>query len=138
MPNNLNQVAPGTSKNVKIAGMRIAAERGCLRCHTTDGAPHLGPTWAGVYRSTVELADGTRVRADESYLTESMMDPERRLRAGYPPIMPTYRGLLDAAEVAALVELIRSLPASPAGAQGRSPPPAAPLPPAPIVEGQGP
>jgi cytochrome c oxidase subunit 2 len=118
-------------EDLATAGARIAAERGCLRCHTLDGTPHLGPTWAGVYGSMVELAGGERVRADESYLTESMMDPERKLRAGYAPIMPTYRGLLDAAEVAAIVELIRSLPAAPVA---HSPLPAAPLPAAPIVE----
>jgi cytochrome c oxidase subunit II len=122
-------VAP-PSGDLASAGMRIAAERGCLRCHTTDGTPHLGPTWAGVYRAEIPLADGSRIRADEAYLTESMMDPERHLRAGFQPIMPTYRGLLDAAEVAALVELIRSLPAHP---DRGSPLPAAPLPTAPIT-----
>jgi cytochrome c oxidase subunit 2 len=119
-------------QDLASAGARIAAERGCLRCHTLDGTPHLGPTWAGVHGATIPLEGGGRVRADEAYLTESMMDPERKLRAGYQPIMPSYRGLLDAAEVAALVELIRSLPAR---AEAPSPPPAAPLPSAPIVEG---
>jgi cytochrome c oxidase subunit 2 len=121
--------------DLATAGERIAAERGCLRCHTLDGTPHLGPTWAGIYGRVIELAGGVRVRADASYLTESMMDPERKLRAGYQPIMPSYRGLLDAAEVAALVELIRSLPASTAAPSERAPLPAAPLPPAPIEEG---
>lgn len=111
-------------------GARIAADRGCLRCHTVDGAPHLGPTWAGVYGSVVTVTNGDRVRVDEAYLTESMMDPERRLRAGFPAIMPSYRGLLDAAEVAALVHYIRSLSVvAPA-----SPPPAGPFPSIPIVE----
>jgi cytochrome c oxidase subunit 2 len=119
-------------QDLATAGARIAAERGCLRCHTLDGTPHLGPTWAGVYGQAITLAGGERLRVDEAYLTESMMDPERRIRAGYQPIMPAYRGLLDAAEVAALVELIRSLPAHP-GAQ--APLPVAPLPAAPIVEG---
>ncbi len=31
---------------------RIAAQRGCLRCHTVDGAPHIGPTWAGAFGTT--------------------------------------------------------------------------------------
>ena len=30
---------------------KLAAERGCLRCHTVDGTPHLGPTWNGLYGS---------------------------------------------------------------------------------------
>ncbi len=120
---------PAPTQDLASAGARIAAERGCLRCHTVDGAPHLGPTWAGVYGSTVRLASGEQLRVDETYLTESMMDPERKLRVGYTPIMPTYLGMLDAAEVAALVEYIRSLPAR---AAPESPPPAALLPTQPV------
>jgi cytochrome c oxidase subunit 2 len=94
-------------------GERVAAERGCLRCHTVDGTPHLGPTWAGVYDSVVTMANGSRLRADEAYLTESMMDPARHVRSGFAAIMPSYLGLLDAGEVAALVHYIRSLPPHP-------------------------
>ena len=37
------------------------------------------------------------------------MDPRRRIVRGYPPVMPSFQGLLDPAESAALVELIKSL-----------------------------
>ena len=111
------------------AGAKVAADRGCLRCHTVDGTPHLGPTWSGLYRSTIRTSDGDQLVADEAYLTESMMDPMRRLRVGFPSIMPTYRGLLEGGEVAALVEYIKSLPAN---ATPMAPPPAAPLPAHPV------
>ena len=63
------------SRRLVSEGERVAAEHGCLRCHTLDGTPHLGPTWAGLYGSRVPLDDGGQVVADEAYLTESMMDP---------------------------------------------------------------
>jgi cytochrome c oxidase subunit II len=109
-------------------GERVAGERGCLRCHTVDGTPHLGPTFAGLYGSTIPLASGRRVIANEEYLTASMMDPAAEVHAGFAAIMPTYAGILSAPEVAALVEYIRSL------AHRRLEPeplPAAPLPPYP-------
>lgn len=90
-------------------GEIVAAEHGCLRCHTTDGSPHIGPSFAGLYRRTIPLADGTEVVADEAYLTESMMDPLAYLHAGFQPVMPSYKGRLEPAETAALVELIKSL-----------------------------
>jgi len=99
--------------DLAAAGERVASERGCLRCHTVDGTRFIGPTWAGVYDSVVEMTDGARVRADAAYLTESMMDPDVRIHAGFAAIMPSYRGLLDAGDVAALVQYIRSLPAHP-------------------------
>jgi cytochrome c oxidase subunit 2 len=97
--------APGLA----AAGERIAGERGCLRCHTVDGTPHLGPTWLGLYASRVPLTDGTFVTADEAYLTESMMDPNAKLVTGFVPTMPSYFGQLTAPETAAIVEYIRSL-----------------------------
>ncbi len=117
------------SESLAAIGERVASERGCLRCHTVDGTPHLGPTWLGLYGSVVEMSDGTRLRAIEAYLTESMMDPERRIRLGFAPIMPSYRGLLEAGEVAALVEYIRSLPHHP---ERTSPLPIGPFPSQPV------
>jgi cytochrome c oxidase subunit 2 len=38
-----------------------------------------------------------------------MMDPLAKLAAGFPPVMPTYQGALAPADVAAIVELVRSL-----------------------------
>lgn len=90
-------------------GELVANRYGCLRCHTADGTPHIGPTFARAYGREVPLADGQALIADEAYLTESMMDPLARIHRGYEPVMPSYRGLLTAAEIGALVEYIRSL-----------------------------
>ncbi len=57
--------------------------------------------------------------ADEAYLTESMMDPLAKIHAGYAPVMPSYHGLLSPGEVAAMIELIKSLRDVP----GRTTPP---------------
>lgn len=94
-------------------GEAAAVRYGCLRCHSVDGTPHLGPTWLGLYRKSVELANGTRVIADDAYLTESMMDPMVKMVAGYQPLMPSYLGVLDGADAAAIVEYIRSLRGEP-------------------------
>ena len=90
-------------------GRDAAARYGCLGCHTTTGQDHIGPTWRGLYGSYEELADGERILVDEDYLTESMMEPEARRVAGFETVMPTYRGVLPQPEVAAIVELIKSL-----------------------------
>jgi cytochrome c oxidase subunit 2 len=91
-------------------GEDAARRHGCFACHTTDGQRHIGPSWRGLYGATIQLADGESVRADEAYLTESMMDPRAKLVAGYPANMPTYQGQLDPVDAAAIVEYIKSLP----------------------------
>jgi cytochrome c oxidase subunit II len=99
----------GDGSGLAAQGRVIAAEHGCLRCHTTDGTPSIGPTWLASFGRTRDLTDGTHVLIDEQYLTESMMDPMSQIAAGFQPVMPTYRGALAPADVSAIVELIRSL-----------------------------
>jgi cytochrome c oxidase subunit II len=90
-------------------GRTLAARRECFACHTIDGQPHIGPTWRGLYESTVSLEGNLTVVADEAYLTRSMMDPMVDLVRGYRPVMPTYQGVLPATEAAAIVEYIKTL-----------------------------
>ncbi|MDI1480963.1 cytochrome c oxidase subunit II [Polyangium sp. y55x31] len=108
-PSVVTEYEPPEPVNMVRQGERAAAEQGCLRCHTLDGTPHLGPTWAGLYGSTVPLEDGSRVKVDEAYITESMMDPLARIHAGYQRIMPSYLGLIRPADTSAIIELMKSL-----------------------------
>jgi len=122
---------PGQLTSMVREGERAAAELGCLRCHSVDGAPHIGPTWVGLYGARRQFNDGTNLVADEAYLTESMMDPARHIVAGYLPFMPSYQGILQPAQAAAIVELIRTLAIT--GPAGPTVTPAAPLPGVPFV-----
>jgi cytochrome c oxidase subunit 2 len=124
-----------TPRDLAGLGEQVAARQGCLRCHTLDGSPHIGPSFAGLYRARVPLVTGGDIVADEAFLTESMMDPLARLHRGYAPVMPSYHGLLEPAEVGGLIALMKSLapPASganataaPAGSIGRAAPIGAP------------
>lgn len=90
-------------------GREIAAQYGCLSCHTTDGQQHVGPTWAGLYGSHETLDDGQTVEVDADYITESMMRPNAKRVRGFDALMPTYQGELEGDEVAAVVAFIRSL-----------------------------
>lgn len=90
-------------------GRIVATRMGCFQCHTVDGTPHIGPTWLGLYLREEPLASGGHIRADVAYLTESMMDPQAKLVAGFEPVMPSFQGRLSAADVASLVEFIQSL-----------------------------
>jgi cytochrome c oxidase subunit 2 len=90
-------------------GKRIAMAQGCVKCHSLDGEPHIGPTWLGLYQKRETLENGQIVVADEAYLTDSMIDPRGKIVRGFKPVMPTYKGKLAAPEAAALVEFIKSL-----------------------------
>ncbi|KYF68608.1 cytochrome C oxidase subunit II [Sorangium cellulosum] len=96
-------------------GQRAAARHNCLRCHTLDGTPHIGPTWAGLYRAVVPLEGGGERIADEAYITESIMDPLAALHRGFQPVMPSYLGQVTPPDIAAMIELIKSIRDVPRG-----------------------
>jgi cytochrome c oxidase subunit II len=114
----------GQEPSLPLRGETVAAKYGCLRCHTLDGSPHIGPTWRGLYGARIPLDHDRETVADAAYLTESMMDPQAKLHRGFGPVMPSYLGYLQPAEVGALVELIKSLSrgAEPEVAPYRAPP----------------
>jgi cytochrome c oxidase subunit 2 len=90
-------------------GKKIAMADGCVKCHSFDGEPHIGPTWLDLYGKRETLENGQTIVADEAYLTDSMIDPRAKIVKGFKPVMPTYKGRLAAPEAAALVEFIKSL-----------------------------
>jgi cytochrome c oxidase subunit 2 len=106
-PRGIPEASP--PRSMADHGREVAALKGCLACHTLDGQPHIGPTWRNLWYRETTLADGRVVIADEAYLTRSMMDPMLELVQGYAPVMPTYQGLLEPAEVGAILELIRTI-----------------------------
>jgi cytochrome c oxidase subunit II len=57
----------------------------------------------------VPLTGGGTVTADDTYLRESIVTPQAKLVAGYPPIMPTYQGLVSEEELMQLIAYIKSL-----------------------------
>ncbi len=91
-------------------GRLLAAENGCLACHSIDGGQSVGPGWQGLHGSEETLVDGSRVTVDDDYLAESITAPNARVVQGYPPIMPAYA--LPAADLEALVAYMRSLSAA--------------------------
>ncbi len=94
-------------------GEQLVVRYGCLKCHTVDGSPHIGPTWLDLYLRREVLESGQTIIADEAYLTESMMDPRAKVVKGFNPVMPTFKGRLAGPEAAAIVEFIKSLRSEP-------------------------
>ena len=88
-------------------GQQVAKDKGCTSCHTADGSKSEGPTWKGLAGSTVTLADGTKVVADDAYLTRSIKEPRAQIVQGYKTAMPV--SSVSDAETTALVTYIKAL-----------------------------
>ena len=91
------------------AGGLLYTRRGCVQCHSLDGSAKAGPSFRGVFGTSQRMASGEDVEIDENYIRESILEPQAKLRAGFRPVMPTYKGQLTDEEISALVQFIKSL-----------------------------
>jgi len=57
----------------------------------------------------VRLQDGRTVRVDESYLRESILNPQAKITAGFQPLMPSFQGRVREEEIQQLIAYIKSL-----------------------------
>ncbi len=93
-----------------LRGEQLAQQNGCANCHSTDGSAGRGPTWRRLADSKVTLNDGSTVTADQTYLTNSIVNPNSQIVSGFSAnLMPNFANVLDQTEVAALVAYIQSL-----------------------------
>jgi cytochrome c oxidase subunit 2 len=100
-------------ESLAAAGAKRFVEHACNTCHG-DQPGARGPSLNGLFGKSVALANGRTVVADESYIREAIVNPQAVLVAGYPPIMPTFQGLISEEGLLQLVAYVKSL-SPPAG-----------------------
>lgn len=104
-----------TEAELVAMGQRFYTQLGCSACHSLDGTPMVGPTWAGLYGREVELTTGERVVADEAYLRESIENPDAKIVRGYAAgvmtatIAPYRNQLAQPGTIEALIAFIKTL-----------------------------
>jgi cytochrome c oxidase subunit 2 len=90
------------------AGQNIAVLKGCTSCHSVDDQTKIAPPWRGLYGSEIELSDGTTLTVDDTYLIESIKEPNAKIVKGFTRgAMPLIS--LTETEIDALVAYIKSV-----------------------------
>jgi cytochrome c oxidase subunit 2 len=120
-------LAGGTpGESLAAAGAKRFVENACNTCHG-DQPGARGPSLNGLFGRAVHLSNGQTVMADETYLRESIVNPQAKIVAGYPTIMPTFQGLISEEGLLQLIAYIKSLsPPAPQGAAASPAPPETP------------
>lgn len=92
-------------------GERIFSQYACNACHAIDGTRKIGPPLNGLAGITRTLDDGSTVVADDSYIRESILDPNAKVVDGFAPgLMPAALGAsLTPRQLDGLLEYIKSL-----------------------------
>jgi len=112
----LNSASAG--QPMAARGEQLFQQLACSSCHLPDGGGR-GPSLSGMFGKQIQLANGTSVTADDSYIRESILTPHAKLVNGYQAVMPTFQGLVNEEGVMSLIEYIKSLP--PASAPAAAP-----------------
>ena len=113
-PQDYQQWLSGAPKGtLSQAGAKLFEDLACSNCHKPDGSGRC-PSLVGVFGSTVKLAGGGTVKADEAYIRESILSPAAKVVSGYEPLMPTFQGQVTEEGVVDLIAYIKTLAEKPA------------------------
>jgi len=69
------------------------------------------PSLDGLFGTRVALAGGSAVVADETYIRESIVNPQAKVVDGWQPIMPTFKGQVTEEQLNALVAYVKTMQA---------------------------
>jgi cytochrome c oxidase subunit 2 len=112
----------GAEGSMASQGQKQFQQLGCSSCHLLDEQGRC-PILRNVYGSRVLLDDGRTVLADESYIRESILNPNAKIVAGFKPnVMPSFQGQISEEGVLQLIAYIKSLAATRPGVVGATTP----------------
>jgi cytochrome c oxidase subunit 2 len=89
-------------------GAQRYRQLGCDGCHGAQASVH-APKLEGLFGRPVELRDGRSVLADERFIRDAVLLPNRDVPAGYDASMPSFRGQIGEEELLEIIEYLKSL-----------------------------
>jgi cytochrome c oxidase subunit 2 len=111
-----------SGKNVKLSfesawanmpkGESLLYERGCMSCHSLTGNPMVGPTFKGLFGSSVRVTTAGQPRtvvADSAFVVESILDPGADVAEGFPNTMPPGRSALSDEEIGVVINYLKTV-----------------------------
>lgn len=99
----------GVPPAAKDVGAKLVKNNGCFACHSVDGANGTGPTWKDLFAKQGKYTDGSAYTADENYIRESILYPQKHLVAGYGGAMPSYLGKFSDRDLSAIIAYMKSI-----------------------------
>ena len=98
----------GAQPTLVARGERLFRTLGCSGCHG-ENSQIRAPSLHGLYGHPVPLDTGEVVTADDRYIHDSILLPQKQIVASYAPIMPSYYGQIGEEEVFQLIQYIKSM-----------------------------
>lgn len=114
---------PPVTQSVESLGKDLFDDLVCVNCHTAKDTPR-GPSLFAIAGTRRKLTGGATAVADDSYLRDALLDPEKHVTEGYDKTMPTYKENLSEEQLLWMIAYLKSLgsPAAAAPAPTTEPP----------------
>jgi cytochrome c oxidase subunit II len=101
-------------------GQKLFQTLACNNCHSPTSLQK-GPNLDALFGKPVQLEGGGTAQVDESYLRESLLEPNAKVRQGFQPQMPTYKGVISEEQILQLIAYMKTLGTQPVNPQGSTP-----------------
>lgn len=103
----------GSSESLAAQGHGLFIRYGCGGCHQNGDSGGAGtvraPSLNGLFGSPVPLSDGNTVLADDRYIRDSIVQPQKQIVASYGPVMPSFAGVIGEEDLVKIIAYIKSL-----------------------------
>lgn len=104
--------APATPAAAAPDGAGLIRVKGCIACHSVDGTPKIGPTFKGMFGKKETVITDNKEReivVDKAFIKQTLLHPELERVKGFPPIMPSQKGLLTDKELKELIDYLKTV-----------------------------
>jgi len=109
---NLEVSGDEGSSHEQTPGEKLVMDAGCLSCHSLDGSRVVGPSFKGLFGSTVQVTTAGKLRsvvADAAYLRTSITDPDAHVVVGYKDMMPSSKAALTDQQITQIIDYLKAL-----------------------------
>lgn len=94
-------------------GFKLLEKNGCFSCHSVDGSKIVGPSFKGLYGSTIEVTSNgekRKITVDDLYIKSSIYEPNKDIADGYQQgIMKSYTGIVKDKDIPKINEYLKTL-----------------------------
>ncbi len=98
---------------VEADGYLLIRNTGCIACHSLDGTKLVGPSFRNIFgreRSVMEGGKEVKVRADENYLHNSIINPDQQVVTGFSKgLMKSYKDVLKEEDIKTIIDYFKTL-----------------------------
>lgn len=106
-------VLPVKKVQTSNTGYATIEKNGCLACHSLDGAKSVGPSFKGLFGTSIDvMTNGSKrkIKVDEAYIKSSIYDPNADIPVDYQQgIMKSYKGIITEKEIQSISEYLKNL-----------------------------